>query len=197
MVNSLSQLVLKIASPGVPDFYQGSELWNLDLVDPDNRRPVDYEMRKTLLDRLEPLLQRVEAGHALDAEIAEMVAAWHDARIKLFVTASGLRFRRARPGLLLEGDYTPLDTDGPERDRVVAFLRTHQADTLACAVPRLNGHESNWQHTRIALPSTVDVGCFRHVFTGARVDVIRDQGRSWLPVDQLWRSIPVALLTAA
>ncbi|RPI50278.1 MAG: hypothetical protein EHM55_21770 [Acidobacteria bacterium] len=137
MTNSLAQLVLKLASPGVPDFYQGSELWNLDLVDPDNRRPVDYLLRQQLLDGLEPLLTRVEAGLPAEAEAAELVGAWHDGRIKLFVTACGLRFRRLHPELMLDGGYVPLACEGPSQEHVVAFMRSHPSCTLLCVVPRL------------------------------------------------------------
>jgi (1->4)-alpha-D-glucan 1-alpha-D-glucosylmutase len=196
MMNSLAQLVLKLASPGVPDFYQGSELWNLDLVDPDNRRPVDYELRSRLLDTLEPLLTRVEAGEPAESEVAGLAVAWHDARIKLFVTSCGLRYRRRHPDLVLEGGYVPLTCAGTAREHVVAFIRPHGSDALLCGVPRLTAQNPDWQSTRISLPSDWSGAGFRHVFTGARIDVVRDGPDSWLRAADLFRSIPVALLAA-
>jgi (1->4)-alpha-D-glucan 1-alpha-D-glucosylmutase len=99
-VYSLGQVVLKTMAPGVPDFYQGSEFWTLTLVDPDNRQPVDFEARRTALTELEPLLAGgVPQGVTLDA----LRGGWTDGRIKLFVTAAGLRLRRGDPELLLAG----------------------------------------------------------------------------------------------
>lgn len=96
MVNSLSQLILKIGSPGVPDFYQGSELWDLNLVDPDSRRPVDFGLREQYLESIQPLLdQRGEAAAQIQA-IQNMLNFWQDGRIKLFSTAAALRTRRRR-----------------------------------------------------------------------------------------------------
>jgi (1->4)-alpha-D-glucan 1-alpha-D-glucosylmutase len=197
MRNALAQLVLKLASPGVPDFYQGCELWNLDLVDPDNRRPVDYELRRRLLAELEPALRAVESGDTIEAEVGEMSRAWHDARIKLFVTACGVRFRRGHPELMLEGGYLPLDTTGPARDQIVAFARVHEADALLCAVPRLAADRGEWHETHVALPAgNAAPARFRHLFTGARVDVERDGERAWLRASDIFRTIPVALLIA-
>src|SRR5204862_2632569 len=99
MVNSLAQLVLKIASPGVPDFYQGSELSDLNLVDPDNRRPVDFDRRRVLLDRVDALLAQPASTRA--AGLAALLAQWQDGAVKLLVTAAGLRLRAAAPALFL------------------------------------------------------------------------------------------------
>ena len=104
MVNSLAQLVLKLASPGVPDFYQGTELWDLSLVDPDNRRPVDFTARQALLDGLGPTIDRLETGRGATDDVADLLERWSDGAIKLFVTACGLRFRREHAGLLLSGE---------------------------------------------------------------------------------------------
>jgi (1->4)-alpha-D-glucan 1-alpha-D-glucosylmutase len=98
VVNSLAQVVLKLGSPGVPDFYQGTELWDLSLVDPDNRRPVDFDVRQRLLERNE----------TTPSDPAELLSSWGDGSIKLFVTAAGLRLRRDLPEVFVGGEYLPL-----------------------------------------------------------------------------------------
>jgi len=121
--NSLSQLVLKLASPGVPDIYQGSELWDLSLVDPDNRRPVDFETRNRIL-------QEVRDDQKPRAELArELYQSWPDGRIKLFLTQSGLRTRRDNPGIFGDGEYLPLEPQGNRAERLVALeaYRTQRA----------------------------------------------------------------------
>ena len=166
MINSLSQLALKIASPGVPDFYQGTELWDLRLVDPDNREPVDYERRIQYLDDLRPWLgDDPDVGRAFRPAVArrfsaaereptptlpdggsplhlaavrDLLACWPDGRIKLLLMAIGLRLRRSYPDLFLHGDYVPLGTDmaGVAGD-VISFARRFGGKTLLVAVPRL------------------------------------------------------------
>jgi (1->4)-alpha-D-glucan 1-alpha-D-glucosylmutase len=126
-VNSLAQTLLKIACPGVPDFYQGTELWDLNLVDPDNRRPVDYQMRKRLLagtvqlqpDKAPELLQTLETGKA-----------------KLYVTYKALQFRHEHKQLFMQGQYLPLAAEGTLAENVVAFLRKNGAEFAIVIVPR-------------------------------------------------------------
>src|SRR5262249_2343981 len=119
MVNSLAQLVLKVASPGVPDFYQGTEFWQLDLADPDNRRPIDFRARESALGVLSRGIEGVEgqidAGAAergcdpeMEAFVGDLLRNWPDARIKMLVTACALRLRRRDPMLFIEGGYEPL-----------------------------------------------------------------------------------------
>src|SRR5204862_7119905 len=118
MHNSLSQLVLKLASPGVPDFYQGSELWDLSLVDPDNRRPVDYELRRQILDEL-------RGSSLAQAELArKLYESWPDGRIKLFLTHAGLQARKALPDAFAGGGYVPLSPEGARAGNLAAFART-------------------------------------------------------------------------
>ena len=119
-LNSLSQVLLKIASPGNPDFYQGLELWDFSMTDPDNRRPVDFQRRAGLLESLQrPALQHLQ--------LASLLHNWTDGRIKLFLTARALEFRRRHPKLFLEGDYLPLyagGRDAPARLRVYEGIQT-------------------------------------------------------------------------
>ncbi len=125
-VNGLAQTVLKLTIPGVPDIYQGTEGWDLSLVDPDNRRPIDYARHADDL-----------AAIAGGTPLATLTEAWADGRIKQAVVASLLASRRADPELYLEGDYRPLTVEGALADRVVAFARTHGERAVAVVVPRL------------------------------------------------------------
>jgi len=145
-INSLSQVVLKAAAPGVPDFYQGTELWELSLVDPDNRRPVDYEMRAAMLRGIR------------NADPAALLRRWSDGRIKLFVTWKMLDLRARRAELFREGDYQPLDGG----EHVVAFARTRGRESVVVAVPRLIASLGDaWRD--VSLPIR---GAYRNIFTG-------------------------------
>jgi (1->4)-alpha-D-glucan 1-alpha-D-glucosylmutase len=203
MVNSLAQLVLKLASPGVPDFYQGTELWDLSLVDPDNRRAVDFGRRQTLLDGLEPLLARLEAGDVVDRDVSQLIDSWVDARIKLFITTRGLRFRGHHADLLLNGAYEPLDAEGPAADHVMGFVRRDASGILLAIVPRLvcslpSGTRSLplgsevWGTTRVLPPSWADGEQFRHLLTGETLRVTAGQ----LQAAAVFRTSPVGLMWA-
>jgi len=207
MVNSLGQLVLKLAAPGVSDVYQGGELWDLSLCDPDNRRPVDYAHRRTLLSSLEPLLKAADVTSPTSRDessaVAALVDGWHDGRIKLFVTAAGLRLRRARPDVFLGGTYQPLVADGVAADHIVSFARERDGAIALAVVPRLlvsapshltvTGPEA-WRDTRLRLPDAWRGRVFRSVLTGAVVKPIRTAQDAWLMTAQALASCPVALL---
>ncbi len=124
-VNGLAQAVLKLTSPGVPDVYQGTEFWDFSLVDPDNRRPVDYERRR--------------AAAASDATASELLDGWRDGRIKGWVMQRVLALRAADPDLFTVGTYEPLGVDGPHADRVIAFARRLEERTAVVLAPRLVG----------------------------------------------------------
>lgn len=112
--NSLSQLVLKLTSPGIPDIYQGNELWDFSLADPDNRRPVDYQLRSSQIEHL---------GPQSEPPVPELVHQWRDGRIKMLVTARVLSNRRADPEPFATGDYLPLSFDGERASNAIAFAR--------------------------------------------------------------------------
>jgi (1->4)-alpha-D-glucan 1-alpha-D-glucosylmutase len=120
-LNSLSQVVLKATAPGAPDFYQGTELWDFSLVDPDNRRAVDYGRRRTMLQEVK------------SASPDTLLHRWEDGRIKLYVTWKLLELRARHADLFRDGSYEPIDA-GPN---VVAFIRRHGDDAALIAVPRL------------------------------------------------------------
>ena len=194
MTNSLAQVVLKVGSPGVPDFYQGTELWDLSLVDPDNRRPVDFVLR----DRL---LRELDAAGA--AAIPELLANWQDGRIKLFVTAASLRVRRELPDVFAGGEYVPLTTDMTVRGDIVAFARTAGTDAVIVVAPRLCAAldcqgpplgADCWKTSRLMLPPSLRELTFRNVFTNTEIKPTVGADDAWIFVGQLFAQLPVALL---
>jgi (1->4)-alpha-D-glucan 1-alpha-D-glucosylmutase len=163
-INSLAQVLIKITSPGIPDIYQGGELWDFSLVDPDNRQSVDYDHRKLLLQNLQPLLavpSKLDAG-SRTGSLLEMLDHWGNGQIKMFVTACCLRFRKEHPDLFLEGDYLPLNVAGELADHVVAFARQKNGKFSITVAPRLVAGlmepelkwpvNSLWKETHIILP---------------------------------------------
>ena len=158
--NSLAQVVLKLTVPGVPDIYQGNELWDLSLVDPDNRRAVDYQRRREMLDSL--------AG----IEPGELLANWPDGRIKLFVTQRLLRFRREHGDLFQHGKYLPLGPTGTFADCCVGFGREHEGKWIAVVVPRLSSRVGfppigeKWKDTAVELPKSLVRDGARELLTG-------------------------------
>jgi malto-oligosyltrehalose synthase len=180
-IASLAQLVVKLTAPGIPDIYQGCELWDLSLVDPDNRRPVDFARRQNLFEEVE------------QAELADLRAGWRDGREKLFVTTRLLALRREHPNLFAAGGYQPLDIgEGRNSDRLCAFARHNAASALVTAVPRLvlglyrDDGSADWGATDIALPSA---GPWRNIFTG-EITHRRERVRA----GDVYRDFPVAVL---
>jgi (1->4)-alpha-D-glucan 1-alpha-D-glucosylmutase len=214
MVNALAQLAIKIAAPGVPDVYQGTELWDQSLVDPDNRRPVDWARRRALLEALEAPLSSATLGGPGSPEqgspelaslVAGLVGAWPDGRIKLFLTALGLRARRERPDIFLGGDYQPLDAAGTHAEHVFAFARGAQADRLVAIVPRLTTRvtggtrlplgEELWADTVVSWPGEARGWVLRDLLTGRRLAPSGGDAPSIRVADALG-VCPVALLWA-
>jgi (1->4)-alpha-D-glucan 1-alpha-D-glucosylmutase len=159
-INSLSQVVLKLTVPGVPDIYQGCEIWNFSLVDPDNRRPVDYRERREMLDSLE----------AVSPE--ELLRQWPDGRIKLLLTQRLLRFRREHSLLFQGGEYLPLAVRGEFADNCVTFAREWEGKWIAVIVPRVSSRVGfppigeNWKDTAVELPASLSREGARDLFTG-------------------------------
>ena len=203
MFNALSQTLLKLTSPGVADIYQGNEVWDFSLVDPDNRRPVDYRLRRQLLAELD----RRARGGDLAAFAAELLKTREDGRIKLYVTHRCLECRRDCPDLLLDGAYTGLRATGARAAHVCAFTRTSAAGRTAIAVaPVLIGSllragatapvgDDVWGGTRLAVSTRLG-GRFENLFTGEMLDVEPSNGRGWLPLRQVLATFPVALLVS-
>ncbi len=200
--NSLSQLVLKIVSPGVPDFYMGNELFLYNLVDPDNRRPVDFKQRKELLTELQ---QREP-----EAELAqELLQTWEDSRLKLYITWKALELRRSRPWLFNCGAYIPLEATGACREHICALARYADGNWVLAAVPRLplrlvrrvnpaaltelkapTGREC-WADTLLQLPPAAPER-WQNIFTGEILSAKRQR----LPLAEVLGFFPVALSVA-
>lgn len=201
LYNSLSQVLLKIAAPGVPDFYQGTELWDFSLVDPDNRRPVDYEKRARWLAEL----KTASESTARRTLMGELVEHRLDGRIKMFVTAEGLRYRKEHAQLFQRGDYVPLEGIGVQREHIFAFARIFEGEALVAAVPRLVTSivpaamtpplgEKIWADTHIVMPAWKDGTIFRNRFTGEELSTASREGKQVIPAGGLFNIFPVALL---
>ena len=187
VLNSLAQTTLKLTVPGVPDIYQGAELWDLSMVDPDNRRPVDYELRQSLLAKLDG------DGHPC---IRDMLARWQTGAVKLFVVSRILRLRAAKAELFRRGTYEPLPVNGAKADLVCAFARRQNGDRVIVAVSRFpSKQDQGWGETTISLRSNDDTTGtaakeFRDVLSGRKLS--GDGGE--LPAAGVFADLPVAIL---
>lgn len=197
-INSLAQTVLKLTSPGVPDVYQGNEIWDFSLVDPDNRRPVDFELRQALLQDLQA---QADAGE-LAALCGEILREWQDGRAKLWTTMQALRLRREREQLFRCGFYVPLDASGGKHAHVCAFARIDEehGEIAVTAAPRLSYTLMGgalrpplgdiWGDTQLQLPRTA-ARQLVNVFSG-RVCEISERGT--ISCREIFADFPVALL---
>ncbi len=203
LFNALSQLVLKQTCPGVPDTYQGCELWSFSLVDPDNRKPVDFGLRSGLLEEIERQFESLR-GPELCAAARALADRPEDPRLKLYVTWRLLRFRRHDGSRLAQGSYRPLEAYGPGGSHLCAFAREANGGLLVTIVPRLVwslcGEASApigsevWGDTRIRVPS--GCGGLRNLFTGQMVPVNRPDEADIVKVSDVLESFPVAVCYA-
>jgi (1->4)-alpha-D-glucan 1-alpha-D-glucosylmutase len=167
-INSLAQVALKLTVPGVPDIYQGNEIWDFSLVDPDNRRPIDYVRRREMLDSLS------------SATPAGLLQRWPDGRIKLWLTQTLLRFRREHAALFQRGKYLPLTASGAFADCCVAFIREHEGEWIAVIVPRLSSRVGfppigeKWKDTMVTFSESLARDGARELFTAR--DLLADKG---------------------
>ncbi|HKW19213.1 MAG TPA: malto-oligosyltrehalose synthase [Terriglobales bacterium] len=198
MLNSLAQTVIKLAAPGVPDIYRGNELWEFNLVDPDNRRAVDYDRRRKLLHEFTGL----ENQKCPNCVVRGVVENMHDSRIKLYVIWTMLNFRKREPELFQQGEYVPLKTTGQSERHVLAFARQYQTQKAIVVVPRLCARllkatpgmpvgTGLWQDTAISLPA----GSLklRNLFTG---ELVEPKQNSLLAAEAV-QDFPVALFVPA
>jgi (1->4)-alpha-D-glucan 1-alpha-D-glucosylmutase len=193
--NSLAQTLLKMAAPGIPDFYQGSELWDLSLVDPDNRRPVDYGKREKALAEIEE-----RASRDRDGLVRDLAANPEDWRIKLFVTWEALKVRNEIPEAFLEGSYEPLQGSGGRAGNVVAFARLHNGRAAVAVLARhasrlhpagnLRIPPETWGDTELTLPANGTQGWIERL-TGERISGMKN-----VPVSEILHALPVALLVS-
>ncbi len=189
LFNSLSQTLLKITSPGIPDFYQGTELWDLNLVDPDNRRPVDFKKRQRLLSEISKLKPQ---------EASKLLKNYYDAKAKLYVINKSLRFRREAKSLFEKGAYVPLKVEGAEKEHVIAFCREKGSKSAIVIAPRLltslvkypsEWEEADWKETHIEIPKSKS-SSWTNIFTGKNLQ--SRSGRIFLK--EALNDFPVALL---
>ncbi|MDR7089455.1 malto-oligosyltrehalose synthase [Cellvibrio fibrivorans] len=192
VLNSLSQTLLRMTCPGVPDLYQGTEFWDFSLVDPDNRQPVDFFCRRTALAQVERTAP------------ADLVQHWPDGRLKQWLISRTLSTRKQYPALFSAGDYQALTVEGEQADHVLAFTREHKDNCLLVVIPRLTTSllddtglplipAAAWGDTQVLLPSQLSGRIFTHsLLSNARCQA--PSGR--LPVAQLLDGFPVHLSIA-
>ena len=197
MLNSLSQTMIKLTVPGVPDTYQGNELWEFDLVDPDNRRAVDYDVRRHMLAGFREI-----CDNGCDQQAAftrKLAACMDDGRIKAYLIWKILNLRKRQPDLFQLGEYVPLEITGERAKHLVAFARRHGTQALIVVAPRLcaqllagkqrmPNHEEVWQDTQITILD--DAGHFRDLFTSE--EYAAEHGG--LLAKHLFHNFPIALL---
>jgi (1->4)-alpha-D-glucan 1-alpha-D-glucosylmutase len=186
-LNSLSQTLLLITCPGIPDFYQNTTLWDLSLVDPDNRRPIELDTRLQIADEI--------AGWAASGMLGELLREWPDGRVKVLLIYCALQFRRAFPDLFVEGEYIPLHAEGKLRENVVAFARKRGDDACITVIPRFATRVAGvgrfplgskvWRDTRLVLTDELR-GEWKNVITGAPLKS--------LAMADIFAEFPVALL---
>lgn len=184
-INSLTQTLLKLTSPGVPDIYQGSETWDYSLVDPDNRRLVDYKRRREMLDSLR------------EAKPEELLQTWPDGRIKMFLIQRALRFRGENADLFQHGEYLPLRTNGTFAESCVSFARKLQDQWFVVIAPRLSSRldfpptGQLWKDTMIDLPPSLVGSCAQEIFTGGELPIQSNQ----IPLSEALSILPFSVIT--
>ncbi len=206
IVHSLGQTLLKLTSPGIPDIYQGCELWDFSLVDPDNRRPVDFDRRRRILDALRGSLEigtpRAELARRLYGDASS-------GAIKLYLIYTVLDHRRQQPALYQNGSYRAVEADGERRYQVVASLRQLDGQFALSAVARLvaplMGEHAEvaplgdvWSQTHLVLPEALANARLRNLLTDeVHEPVLLENDVPALPLSQLFDVLPVALLVNA
>lgn len=202
--NSLAQTLLKITSPGVPDFYQGCEQWIFTLVDPDNRHPVDFNPLRRSLQQQQERLASASEPRARAEYISELLDSRADGRLKLFVMATALQLRRGNPDLFTVGEYIPLELKGTYRDCAVAFARRHGPNVSITVVPRLVVRVAGfgvkaplgdvWQDTSLVVPSNLGVPNAVDLYSQESHAV---DGRPEIPLSELFSVLPLCCLNRA
>ncbi len=205
MYNSLAQTLLKLTVPGVPDIYQGNEIWDFSLVDPDNRRPVDYGHRQQLLRELRS--QVLSPPSSLSTFARGLVETWKDGRIKLYVTYRTLTYRREHADLFRAGAYEPLEAKGEKQNHVCSFARSGEQEHVLVVAPRLLGRvlpnietlplgEGVWKNTLLHLATKEAGRRYRNLFTDEVLQPTLHEGQPTLPLAEVFAHFPVALLVS-
>ncbi len=199
MLNSLTQLLLKIATPGVADFYQGTELWDLSLVDPDNRRPVDFSIRRAMLEKI-----RKDADKDRRAMVRELLKDMASGAIKMYVMNRALEFRCANRELFESGAYLPLAVHGEREANAIAFARSLGPKHVIVVagrffmrlaeMPPLPVDPRVWDETSVVLAKGLNAGAYTDLFTGDAVKPERVPDGRRLKLEQVFAQMPVAML---
>ncbi|MFN3531736.1 MAG: malto-oligosyltrehalose synthase, partial [Candidatus Brocadia sp.] len=199
--NSLSQTLLKITSPGIPDFYQGTELWNFSLVDPDNRRPVDYNVRIKMLEEL----KRNESEMPLPELAKELTINKDNGKIKLYLIYKALNYRKTHREIFERGEYVPLEATGESSDHVCTFMRKFENSAALIVAPRfftrlipqpesLPFGKDVWKDSFIVLPNEETEIKYRNIFTGEVVTTVSYKDSTILYLSEIFAHFPVALM---
>ena len=204
LLNAMSQTLCKLTAPGVPDIYQGNETWDFSLVDPDNRRPVDYQKRRTILASLESMDMDACVDRGLMKSLVDGI---RDGRGKLFLTWKVLQFRRDHESLFRDGEYIPLRVTGEHASNVCGFVRRHEGKLAVTIAPRLYLRllgpdredpplgESVWEDTAVELPKEcAETVQFKNVLDGKTVSIVRTGNRLTVRVADALAHFPVGLL---
>ncbi len=206
MYNSLSQTLIKLTAPGVPDIYQGTKLWDFSLVDPDNRRPVDYDLRCRVLQALQ---ERIAAADPdLRALARELLDHREDGWVKLYLTHRALTYRREHPDLFLRGEYVPLTVTGPQERHLCAFARRHGSRAALVVAPRLLAQvvpdattlpigSAVWSDSWVLIPPGWQSRSYQNVLTGETVQAVSTNDGLRLSMGEVLANFPAALLTTA
>lgn len=201
MYNSLSQTLLKITSPGVPDFYQGTEIWNFSLVDPDNRRPVDYKKRVKILSEIKKKEITIP-----QAELAKkLITNPENGSVKLYTTYKALNYRKINKGLFEHGEYIFLETFGKKSGNICAFARRYKDSIAISIAPRFFTRLTDntkvlplgidvWEDSVASVPSEKLGVKYRNIFTGETVSTKKYNGITGLLLAEVCKNFPVALL---
>jgi (1->4)-alpha-D-glucan 1-alpha-D-glucosylmutase len=201
MLNGLAQVLIKMTSPGVPDFYQGCDLWDLRLVDPDNRGPIDFKYRDKLLAEIEKRSIEDPAGYC-----RELVENWRDGRIKLYLIWKILNIRRELSRLFLEGDFAPVEITGKRLSNVIAYARRSQDEWILAIAPRwlarakappaTSRMQAFWAGSQIALRTNAPRS-WLNALTGETFGANPSQKGSKLSLSDIFKNFPVAVLVGS
>ena len=198
MLNSLSQLLIKLASPGIPDLYQGTEIWDFSLTDPDNRRPVDFNLRRSLLSKIQERYSDPGVG------VQDLLVDLANGAIKLHVICRILQFRKVHKELFSQGAYLPLFPQGDRKRHIVAFARLYKDEQVIAVAGRffaslavgdqLPIEPKIWSTSQLILTKKIKKGAWRELLTGQEIRIEAVGGRTFLPMEKVFSFLPLALL---
>lgn len=204
LFNALAQALLQLTSPGVPDIYQGHELWQFTLVDPDNRDPLDFNRCNPAMERIESMIANAAQDRA--ALLRALSATMEDGLIKLFVVTQTLRFRQHHAALFQSGDYLKINVQGKGADHLLAFARKDQSDFVIVIVPRLMAvfyldrqdlsRSEIWRETWLELPASSPTD-YRELFGQCRSTALPAENQLQLSLPSSFEIFPFAVLSAS